>query len=138
MGDKFERKHVIVSAAAGIVACGLIFSQVSVAVLLIAMGVGLTLASNIMSFSFHAYQAELFPTSIPLHGSRVCLFVEPLLSDLHFIPDRWRAQKLRDYRGVCADCGSHVGGDGDHRWHGAENTPSLSGRNFFTRLTNAL
>jgi MFS transporter, putative metabolite:H+ symporter len=28
------------------------------------MGVGLTLASNIMSYSFHAYQTELFPTSI--------------------------------------------------------------------------
>jgi putative MFS transporter len=32
--------------------------------LLIAMGVGLTLASNIMSYSFHAYQTELFPTNI--------------------------------------------------------------------------
>ena len=28
------------------------------------MGVGLTLAKNIMSFSFHAYQQELFPTGI--------------------------------------------------------------------------
>ena len=28
------------------------------------MGVGLTLAANIMSFSFHAYQQELFPTGI--------------------------------------------------------------------------
>jgi putative MFS transporter len=64
MGDKFERKSVIVAAAAGIVVCGLIFSQVSVAGLLIAMGVGLTLGSNIMSFNFHAYQTELFPTSI--------------------------------------------------------------------------
>jgi putative MFS transporter len=64
MGDRFERKNVIVASAAGIVVCGLIFSQVSVAALLIAMGVGLTLASNIMSYNFHAYQTELFPTSI--------------------------------------------------------------------------
>ena len=28
------------------------------------MGVMLTLAANIMSFSFHAYQQELFPTGI--------------------------------------------------------------------------
>ena len=28
------------------------------------MGVGLTLANNIMSYSFHAYQQELFPTGI--------------------------------------------------------------------------
>jgi putative MFS transporter len=31
---------------------------------LIITGVVLTLASNIMSYSFHAYQTELFPTSI--------------------------------------------------------------------------
>jgi MFS transporter, putative metabolite:H+ symporter len=64
IGDKFERKSVIVATAAAIVVCGLAFSQVSSGMLLIAMGVGLTLASNIMSYSFHAYQAELFPTSI--------------------------------------------------------------------------
>ena len=50
--------------AGAIVVCGLVFSQVSGAALLVSMGVGLTLASNIMSYSFHAYQTELFPTSI--------------------------------------------------------------------------
>jgi MFS transporter, putative metabolite:H+ symporter len=55
---------MIVAAAATIVVCGLVFSQSSGRVLLIVMGVGLTLASNIMSYSFHAYQTELFPTSI--------------------------------------------------------------------------
>jgi putative MFS transporter len=64
IADKFERKSVIVATAAAVVVCGLTFSQVSGGMLLIAMGVGLTLASNIMSYSFHAYQAELFPTSI--------------------------------------------------------------------------
>ena len=64
IGDKFERKSVIVATAAAIVVCGLAFSQVSSGMLLIAMGVGLTLASNIMSYSFHAYQTELFPTNI--------------------------------------------------------------------------
>jgi MFS transporter, putative metabolite:H+ symporter len=64
IADKFERKSVIVATAAAIVACGLAFSQISSGMLLIAMGVGLTLASNIMSYSFHAYQTELFPTSI--------------------------------------------------------------------------
>jgi putative MFS transporter len=51
-------------AAAAILVCGLIFSQVTGGMLLITMGVGLTLANNIMSYSFHAYQAELFPTRI--------------------------------------------------------------------------
>jgi putative MFS transporter len=64
MADKFERKSVIVAMAGAIVVCGLVFSQVSGAALLITMGVALTLANNIMSFSFHAYQTELFPTGI--------------------------------------------------------------------------
>ncbi len=64
IGDKFERRTVIVVAAAVILMCGLIFSQVSGGMLSITMGVGLTLANNIMSYSFHAYQTELFPTGI--------------------------------------------------------------------------
>jgi MFS transporter, putative metabolite:H+ symporter len=64
IADKFERKSVIVATAGAIVVCGLTFSQVSGGMLLIAMGVGLTLASNIMSYSFHAYQTEIFPTGI--------------------------------------------------------------------------
>jgi MFS transporter, putative metabolite:H+ symporter len=64
IADRFERKSVIVATAAAIMVCGLTFSQLSDGMLLIAMGVGLTLASNIMSYSFHAYQTELFPTSI--------------------------------------------------------------------------
>lgn len=64
IADKFERKTVIVVAAATIVVCGLSFSQMSVGLLLIALGMFLTLAGNIMSYSYHAYQTELFPTSI--------------------------------------------------------------------------
>ena len=64
IGDRFERKSMIVATAAAIVIFGLTFSQVSSGMLLIGLGVGLTLASNIMSYSFHAYQTELFPTSI--------------------------------------------------------------------------
>ena len=64
IADKFERRTVIVASAGGILLCGLIFSQTSGGMLLIALGVALTLANNIMSYSFHAYQAELFPTSI--------------------------------------------------------------------------
>ncbi|WP_109481063.1 MFS transporter [Paraburkholderia sp. C35] len=64
IADRYERKSVIVAMAALIIVCGLWFSQTTAAVLLICLGVGLTLGSNIMSYSFHAYQAELFPTSI--------------------------------------------------------------------------
>jgi len=64
IADRYERKNVIVAMAALIIVCGLWFSQTTAAVLLICLGVGLTLGSNIMSYSYHAYQAELFPTSI--------------------------------------------------------------------------
>ena len=64
LGDRLERKWIIVASAGVILVCGLIFGQASGSALIIAMGVGLTLAANIMSFSFHAYQQELFPTGI--------------------------------------------------------------------------
>lgn len=64
VGDKFERKTVIIAMAAAIVVFGLSFSQMSNGRSLIALGVGLTLASNIMSYTFHTYQAELFPTAM--------------------------------------------------------------------------
>ncbi|MGC2966538.1 MFS transporter [Paraburkholderia aspalathi] len=64
IGDRFERKTVIVVMAAVNIVCGLWFSQASGAVLLVSLGVCLTLAGNIISYSYHAYQTELFPTSI--------------------------------------------------------------------------
>jgi putative MFS transporter len=64
IGDKIERKTAIVVSAGAILVAGLAFSQTQNAVALIALGICLTLASNIMSYSFHAYQAELFPTGI--------------------------------------------------------------------------
>jgi len=64
LGDRLERKWIIVAAACAILVCGLIFARTRDSALIIAMGVGLTLAANIMSFSFHAYQQELFPTGL--------------------------------------------------------------------------
>lgn len=62
--DRFERRTVIVASAGFITAFGLLFSHSSNGLLLIAVGAGLTLANNTLSYSFHAYQAELYPTSI--------------------------------------------------------------------------
>ena len=50
--------------ATGIAVFGIGFSQIDNMLLLIACGVGITLCSNIMSFGFHAYQPELFPTRV--------------------------------------------------------------------------
>ncbi|MEI9888846.1 MAG: MFS transporter [Rhizomicrobium sp.] len=62
--DRIERKWAIAGAAACVAVFGLAFAQMRAPALLILFGVAVTLANNIMSFSFHAYQAELYPTRI--------------------------------------------------------------------------
>jgi MFS transporter, putative metabolite:H+ symporter len=62
--DRFERKHVIVFMAGVSMVCGLIFSQVASLPMILLMGICLTLSANIMSYSYHSYQTELFPTGI--------------------------------------------------------------------------
>jgi putative MFS transporter len=64
LADKIERKWQIVLGAFGIGVSGLLFGQMSAVPLLILFGVLLTLSANILSFSSHAYQAELYPTRI--------------------------------------------------------------------------
>jgi putative MFS transporter len=64
LADKLERKWQIVLAAFGIAFFGVLFGQLSVPPLLIGLGVMVTLSANVLSFSSHAYQAELFPTRI--------------------------------------------------------------------------
>jgi len=64
IADRFERKTVIVTMAGFNIVCGLIFSQVTAGLWVILMGLGLTLAGNIISYNFHLYQQELFPTGI--------------------------------------------------------------------------
>jgi putative MFS transporter len=60
--DRFERKWQIVWAAVGIAVFGLLFAKQTGAVGVILFGLLITLCNNWMSFSFHAYQAELYPT----------------------------------------------------------------------------
>jgi putative MFS transporter len=64
IADRMERKWQICCAAVGIGVFGLLFAWQSQPVLLIALGVLVTLCNNWLSFSFHGYQAELFPTRI--------------------------------------------------------------------------
>jgi MFS transporter, putative metabolite:H+ symporter len=62
--DHFERKWQIAWAAAGIAVFGLLFAWQTTAVGVVIFGLLITLCNNWMSFSFHAYQAELYPTRI--------------------------------------------------------------------------
>ncbi len=64
IADRIERKWLLVAAAGAIALCGLAFAAQSEVPMLILFGVLLTLANNILSFTFHAYQSELFPTRI--------------------------------------------------------------------------
>lgn len=62
--DRIERKWQIVGGAAGMLICMTVFSQLDDPTLLIVFGVLFTLCANVMSYSFHNYQAELYPTRI--------------------------------------------------------------------------
>ena len=62
--DRFERKHQIAAAAVITATLGLMFAAAGAPWALIALGVGITLSNNLLSFAYHAYQAELYPTRI--------------------------------------------------------------------------
>jgi MFS transporter, putative metabolite:H+ symporter len=62
--DKFERKWQIVAAAIGTASFGLLFARQTATAWLISLGMLITLSNNLLSYSYHAYQAELFPTRI--------------------------------------------------------------------------
>ena len=62
--DRIERKWQLVGAAVCVGVFGLLFSQQTTMALLILFGVLITLSNNILSYSFHSYQTELFPTRV--------------------------------------------------------------------------
>jgi MFS transporter, putative metabolite:H+ symporter len=64
IADKIELKWILVTAAFCIGVFGMLFALQHEVPLLILFGVLITLANAILSFSFHAYQTELFPTRI--------------------------------------------------------------------------
>ena len=64
IAERFERKWLVVAAAAGTGVLGLVFAQTHAPAALIALGVAINFSNNLLSFSYHAYQAELYPTRI--------------------------------------------------------------------------
>jgi putative MFS transporter len=62
--ERFERKFLIVGAAAAMAVLGMIFGFSEVTVVIVLAGFLLTCASNVFSNGFHIYQAEIFPTRI--------------------------------------------------------------------------
>jgi putative MFS transporter len=64
LADRIERKWLTMVSALGVAVFGLIFASVRSPAAIIGLGVLLTIANNVMSFAFHTYQAELYPTRI--------------------------------------------------------------------------
>jgi putative MFS transporter len=64
IADRFERKWQIVAAAMGTASFGLLFITQTSAFMLIGLGVSITLSNNLLSYAYHAYQAELYPAAI--------------------------------------------------------------------------
>jgi putative MFS transporter len=64
IADRMERKWQVCAGATGIGVFGMLFANAGVPWQLIGLGVLVTLCNNWMSFSFHSYQSELFPTRI--------------------------------------------------------------------------
>jgi putative MFS transporter len=62
--DIFERKWQVACSALAIAVCGLLFAWQRTALGVILFGVLITLSSNWMSFAYHTYQSELYPTRI--------------------------------------------------------------------------
>ena len=64
LGDAFDRKWQIVGAAIAVAVFGGAFSVVTLPALLVCFGALVTIANNAMSYAYHGYQAEIFPTAI--------------------------------------------------------------------------
>jgi putative MFS transporter len=62
--DKVERKWQICAAAMGTAVFGVLFSFQTSALPLILCGIMITASNNLLSYAYHAYQAELFPTRV--------------------------------------------------------------------------
>jgi len=67
--DRLERKWIICGACLAIIVFGAAFSQFTLPALLILSGVLLTAANMTMSYAYHAYQTEVFPTAIRARAS---------------------------------------------------------------------
>ncbi len=62
--DRFERKWIISGAAVAIGGFGLLFARLADPAPLILCGVLLTAANTVLSYAYHAYQTEVFPTAV--------------------------------------------------------------------------
>jgi MFS transporter, putative metabolite:H+ symporter len=63
-GDRFERKWQIVVSSLFVAGAGLCFAQAREPLMIVLTGACVTLGATTLSYGFHAYQSELYPTRI--------------------------------------------------------------------------
>ena len=64
IADRMHRKWQLVAACASLAISGIVFSQMRNPVGIILVGIWITFSTSNLSYAFHAYQAELYPTRI--------------------------------------------------------------------------
>jgi putative MFS transporter len=70
--DRFEAKWQIVVAALGVAGFGLLFAAQTGGVGIVLCGILVTFSNCAMSYAYHAYQTELFPTRIRARAVGFC------------------------------------------------------------------
>lgn len=114
--DRIERRWVISAAAVAIGGFGLAFAWFTDPALLILCGVMITAANMTMSYAYHAYQTEVFPTAA-CTGGGAGLFDEPGERDFFRFHRRlcvarnrrnWRVWDRHRGHGRCRDCDGSV------------------------------
>ena len=63
VADRIERKWQIVIGALVVGVSGIAFASADNPAFIVGCGVMVTLGNNLMSYAFHGYQSEIFPTS---------------------------------------------------------------------------
>jgi putative MFS transporter len=79
IADRIERKWQVCLGAVGIGVFAMLFANSEVPAMLILLGVLVTLCNNLLSYSCHCYQSDLFPTRIRSRAIGFCLFLEPVV-----------------------------------------------------------
>ncbi|NKQ57670.1 MFS transporter [Amycolatopsis sp. K13G38] len=62
--ERFERKYLIIGSGLVTAIAGLFFGTATSPVLIVAMGLIITMANNVLSGAYHIYQTELYPTQV--------------------------------------------------------------------------
>ena len=113
VADRMERKWQIVCSGIGIGTFMLLFASQTLPAAVIVFGVLVTLSNNWLSFTFHNYQAELYPTRVRARGVGF-VYAWGRLSAALRRADDWVLPEDRGHDGGGL---VHWWSDGDHGHH---------------------